>query len=265
MARFIPDGGPKGAPTIVILDQVGVSDNAGLRWNQTDQVGLSDQSPKLGWSSPDSIGVLDSFGLTVPASSPLVSDQIGVIDTSSQNVNWTAPARSGSPANDAWGDAWTDSTAANTSVNHGADANLTILNTGVIEYRVFSEIDLTRFVGMTAKGGTLSLVLANSDPALTKPISLGFGSFGASRPFNETTITQANQPATQTAIIKVITLPPASNTAYTVSFTATEMAILLGKWALMTITTGVSTSTFTGYLLGRESSNPPILSFTATI
>lgn len=180
-------------------------------------------------------------------------------------VTETAPARSGSPDADRWGDGWTSAAVGQTGVNHGADAALVFQNAATGDQRAFMAVDLTRFTGLTATGShSLTVSMANASVLTAVTATLSFGA-GASRPFTESTLVQTNQPATPSLFTLTQSLPAstAAGASYVLSLSDSQMNQLLGKWALIVFTSPAATVAAVS-VAARESANKAVLSFTAT-
>jgi hypothetical protein len=181
----------------------------------------------------------------------------------------SAVSRSGTPDSDTWGDAWTDAALGQTGVNHGNADPLVIQNLTANVRQAFVEVDLTKFTGLTATGNahTFSFRITNASLALAGTYS--FACQGqATRPFVESTITQANEPAIPTAITRALNVAANTTTTLTVTFTDAEMNQLLAKWVLIVITATDALGSVTSNITSRENAtvaNRMTIMFTAKV
>lgn len=173
----------------------------------------------------------------------------------------TAIARSGTPDTDDWGDAYTDNTVGSTGTNHGNVSPLSVAGgaAGIGVLQGYVEINLTRFTGFTALGSATitAQVSCNSAISGTQTFTLHGGPSalggGATRPFTESTITQANQPATPAAFAPTYVATTTTNfVTATWTLTAAELNTILGKWALLVITSAGGTVATPLFVKSRE-------------
>lgn len=168
--------------------------------------------------------------------------------------DWTADG-------DDWGDGWTNNTVGQTGVNHGNETPLNIAAgvAGVGVELAFVAVNLKRFTGCTAVGGvhTITGVFTNGSLLVASTITLRGGPSalggGATRPFTESTITQANQPAAPTGFVLTANLPAAAvDTLLTFTLNDAQLQTVLGKWATLRFESSGATTTNPDRLVSRE-------------
>jgi hypothetical protein len=243
-------GGSTGGPTFLMSETVARGEAMRDTLRLPEQLARGDVirvTPKLN----EQIARADAH--KIPTLSFKTTDTVKRTDLATFSIGpLSAVSRSGSPDGDDWGDAWTDATVGNTGVNHGNADPLQSSNlSSATETRAFIEINLTRFTGLTAVGGvhTLTLQAANGNLVQNATVTLNFGA-QAGRPFTESTITQANQPATPALFTKTITMPAGDSVtyaSYSVTFTDAQMNQLLGNWVLIVITSAAADATAHNY------------------
>jgi hypothetical protein len=202
--------------------------------------------------------------VSIPSASSQAQDSEQRSDQAKFTAAWTATARSGSPDSDAWGDAWVNAAVGQTGTNNGNAANLDCTNLVTGQRRAIIEFDLTRFTGHTAAGNTHTLAVSITAGALGgATVSFDF-SATTSRPWTESTVTNANLPASTTLFTLTAVTTAGATQTFNLTLTDAQLAQLLGKWVqVLARTPAATTSTHT--VAGRESASKPVLTFTTTI
>lgn len=264
MARYTPDGGigSAAAPTFKAPENRQRSDNTNINPTLTELRNRSDRTA-LSLLLNENRNRSDNY--RIPTGSFKVLSNRQRSENGMFTVAETAVGRSGTPDADRWGDSWTNAAVGQTGVNHGADTSLRFDNNPTGEMRAFYEVDLTRYAGLTAAGThSLRINLGNASAVAAVVATLSFGA-QSGRWFTESTIVQTNQPATPSLFTLSQSVPAnsAAGANFTLTITDAQMNGLLGKWALIVLTSPAATaSALTA--ASRESAAPPVLSFTAS-
>ncbi len=242
MARYIVAGGGSGGggatvPTFTAPEKIQRGEQFSTTLTLNDKIQRSESVILKQITLNDSIQRGDALKLPTISITPTDKIQRGDGCTFGP-IALTAVSRSGTPDSDDWGDAWTDATVGNTGTNHGNADPLSIDGTALTTKVAWAEINLTRFTGLTATGGSHTLTFRATNTGVGNITGMKVNMAGqAGRPFTESTITQSNQPAIPSAI--VINIPTitsgTTNALQTATLSDSQMNQLLGKWVVIAI------------------------------
>lgn len=244
------------------IEDATVNDTAGIIWANLESAEVADAIGLFSPQLPEEVQVNDPWRLTNRAR---LTEDANADDFSRTRLATLTYARSATPDADGSGDSAVRQD--QSAVNFGADTTMTAKTAGVSdERRGLLFFDFTRFADLTATGGTHSfrLTVSHGTIATSNSLRVRFSTLTA-KPFTESTVTWANQPAEGTLVLSTTILATTTVLPYNVALTDAHINSFLGKWVYVRLLSEAALATTIFTISSRESGVTTAPAFTFTV